>query len=518
MIHKTLKGLYTQLEGARWEYFFQGHKSSVLTIPSILPFDGQDRAHLPQNFQSIGARGVNNISSRLALTLFPPTLPFMRLEISPADRAELATDEEILSEIQKSLLSIEEQAVSEFDTDGWRPVVSSAMRLLVCTGNALIYDRGGKDSRPAVFDMRSYVVDRDPEGNLLTVVLRQQIGVTAARTALGHMADAPGVQGHLTLGSGFNTTTEPTIELFTGARRTDEGRFEYWQEVAGVEVPDSRTIKHAKDLPLLPLRFEPIECASWGRGYVEDYHGDLLSLEYLSRALVEGAAALAKIIWLIRPGSSTKAQTIAKAPNGAIRQGDPDDVGALQANKSQDMSIALNMSDRLAQRLSSNFLLSSSIQRNGERVTAEEIRLMAQELQDALGSVYASLADNVQRPIVEYLYGRMERRGILENVPNSVKPVVASGLEGISRNHKVGRIQEFISTLNQLVGPEQVSTILKVEEIAADLAAGLNLNVDRYILSEEEIAQNRLQQQQQAAVEAVGAPLINAASQQQAPQ
>ena len=47
------------------------------------------RTELPQNFQSIGARGVNNLSSKLMLSLFPPTLPFMRLELSPDAKAAL---------------------------------------------------------------------------------------------------------------------------------------------------------------------------------------------------------------------------------------------------------------------------------------------------------------------------------------------------------------------------------------------------------------------------------------------
>lgn len=515
MKHKTLAGLYRELEMVRWQFFFQGHKSSVLTIPSILPMDGQDRTNLPHNFQSIGARGVNNMSSRLALALFPPTQPFMRLEISPADRAGLAGNTAVLTEVQNSLLAIEEQAVSEFDTEGWRPVMASAMRLLVCTGNALVYDRATPDARPSVHDMRSYVVDRDPEGNVLTVILRQQIGVSAAQTALKAVAQTEAFEKMVAVNSGVSSTHEPTIELFTGARRTDEGRYEYWQEIAGMEVPDSRTVKHAKDLPLLPLRFEPIEGTGYGRGYVEDYHGDLLALEHLSRALVEGATALAKIVWLIKPGSSTKAQTLAKAANGSIHQGNGEDVSTLQADKASDLSIALAMVDRISQRLSSNFLLTSSIQRNGERVTAEEIRLLAQELEDALGSVYSSLADNVQRPLVDYLYNRMQRRGRLEGVPSTVRPVVASGLENISRNHKVARIQEFLGTLNQLFGPDQIATIVKVEEVAADLAAGLNLDVTRYILSEEEIAQNRLEQQQQQAVEALGPQVVKQMGSQQ---
>ena len=50
---------------------------------------------------------------------------------------------------------------------------------------------------------------------------------------------------------------------------------------------------------------------------VEEFLGDLRSLEALSQALIEGSAAAAKVVFLVNPAASTKPATIAKAGNGA---------------------------------------------------------------------------------------------------------------------------------------------------------------------------------------------------------
>ena len=47
--------------------------------------------------------------------------------------------------------------------------------------------------------------------------------------------------------------------------------------------------------------------------------------------------------------------------------------------------------------------------RSAERVTAEEVRYMAQELETALGGVYSILSQEFQYPFVNLLLGRMEQ-------------------------------------------------------------------------------------------------------------
>ena len=78
---------YTSLEGQRWSFLDRGRTSAELTIPYVLPPEGHGSAtkyYTP--YQGIGARGVNNLASKLLIALLPPNAPFFRLVI---DRYEL---------------------------------------------------------------------------------------------------------------------------------------------------------------------------------------------------------------------------------------------------------------------------------------------------------------------------------------------------------------------------------------------------------------------------------------------
>jgi len=519
-MQKSLQSQYRLLEQARWEFIETGHACSVLTIPSVQPRENMSRTELPQNFQSIGARGVNNLSSKLMLSLFPPTLPFMRLELSPDAKAALVEESgeeasRVISEIEASLHLLEQQALSEFDTEGWRPALSEAMRLLVVTGNALIYDRPGGKS-PVTADLRHFVVERDPDNRLRTVILRQGIGREDAEQRLGHELSKEQLAAtsyDVAIEGGVN---KDVLDLYTGARRLPNGKFEFFQEIAGEPVAGTLREVKQEDLPLMPLQFCPIYGYSYGRGFVEDVQGDLLVLEQISRALAEAALVMSKVIFLTRPGSATKPAAIAKAPNGSVRVGDPEDIGAVQANKGQDLMVAYQKQNDIAMSLSKAFLLNSSVQRAGERVTSEEVRFVAQELEDALGNTYAALAQTVQRPIVQYLFNRIKRT--IPGIPPEVQPVIATGLEAISRNHQAVRIQQFLGALQASVPPEQLVDFIRFDAVAADMATALNLPKDQYIRTPEELAQIMAQRQQQAAVEALGPEMLRQGAQQQQPE
>ena len=81
------------------------------------------------------------------------------------------------------------------------------------------------------------------------------------------------------------------------------------------------------------------------------------SLEALSQALVEGAAAASKVIFLVSPSSTTKPKTIADAGNGAIVQGRPEDVAVIQVGKTADFSTAAQMTQTLERRIGSKKFL-----------------------------------------------------------------------------------------------------------------------------------------------------------------
>lgn len=513
-MNHNLRSLYNQLVAPRHEWVERGVRSAVLTIPSIFPREGQHRHRLPQNYQSIGARGVNNLTSKLNLTLFPPTDPFMRLNIPEAERASIVSQYgegdggTILQEADQSLRAIEANALSRFDQAGWRPAVAEAMRLLVVTGNALIYDRPG--GRPATYNLHNYVVSRDADGTLELVILKQKMTKVSAIAQLGEEAVAT-IDRMRREDDDYDAYSEE-YEVYTGALREDGDNFKFWEEVEGIPV-GAPTDVPLRRLPLLPLRFQEEPTCSYGRGFIEDYDGHLLNLEKVSRSLSEGAQSMAKTIWLVKPNSMTKPQVLAKANNLAILSGDPGDVGTIRADKGADLGFALNYRNTLTMELQGAFLLNSSIQRSGERVTAEEIRLMAQELEDGLGGVYTSLADTVQAPIVFYLFEKMKSMGDIE-LPKEIVPVIATGLEAISRNHRASRIHQMFLTAQQIAGPQQVGEVTNVRGVMLDLCTAMNLDADRYILSEQEIQERQQQLMQQQLGEQAAGPMIQAALQQ----
>ena len=101
--------------------------------------------------------------------------------------------------------------------------------------------------------------------------------------------------------------------------------------------------------------------------------------------MVEGSLISAKAMFLVNPNGVTRADSLARAENGAIVAGNAADVEALQVGKAADMSVALQTIQLLERRISFTFLMNESVQRDAERVTAEEIRLMAEQLESGSG-------------------------------------------------------------------------------------------------------------------------------------
>ena len=81
---------------------------------------------------------------------------------------------------------------------------------------------------------------------------------------------------------------------------------------------------------------------------------------------------------------------------------------ALQTQKYNDLAVSKNYMDNIEQRLSFVFLISSAVQRNAERVTAEEVRMVARELEDTLGGVlcdsYARITTTSDTPTLSKTY------------------------------------------------------------------------------------------------------------------
>ena len=157
------------------------------------------------------------------------------------------------------------------------------------------------------------------------------------------------------------------------------------------------------------------------------------------------------------------------------------------------------------------FLMNTSIQRQGERVTAEEIRYMAQELEDVLGGVYSILSQEFQLPLVNRLMDRMEKAGRLPKLPKKiVKPTIVTGLEALGRGHDLNKLDSFISGASQLLG-DQFATYVNMSDYLKRRATSLGIDVEGLVRTEEEIQMEQQQMAQQAMAQQIAPNVANAA-------
>lgn len=488
---------YQRLETDRQAFLDRARSCAKLTIPSLITDEGHTQQEtLATPFQGLGARGVNNLASKLLLALLPPNASFFRLTLDEFKMAMLAQMPQQMGEIEESLSRIEQAVMNEVERSGMRVKVFEAIKHLIATGNALLYL--DKDTKLRVFHLDQYVVRRDPMGNVLCIITKECIAEDALPEDVREVLELEERES-----PGYDNP-DKTYDLYTKIY-LEEGKYEVYQEVKGIKIPGSYGTFKPEELPWIVLRWSHIADEDYGRGHVEEYLGDLISLEGLTQAIVEGSAAAARLLFLVAPNGTTRIKDCALAPNGGFISGSAADVTVLQAQKQADLNIASQVSQSIEQRLGYAFLMNSSIQRNAERVTAEEIRYMAQELESALGGVYSVLAAEFQLPLVRLVMKRMTKAQKLPKLNDGVvSPVVITGVEALGRGHDLQKLDIFVQGAAASLGPQALAQYINVGDYFSRRAAALGINPKGLIKSQEEMQQEMQQAQMMQMAQQLG--------------
>ena len=499
----TLAGRYDQLKTTRDPFLQRGRDCSKVTIPSICPDSNQgDHGKLKTPWQSTGARGIAHLSHKLLITLLPPNTPFFKLEI---DSLALQIEEqgpEIKTELDTALVKVEQACMTSLETMSARASLNQAFRQLLVTGNVLLYVL---PDGIRVIHLQDYCVVRDPMGHVTEILIEEEVYPEALPDGF-----LPDQKEEETL-----EATKKSMKIHTCVKLED-GMATWYQECKGKEIPDTYGRCPENASPWIVLRYEKLDSEDYGRSHTEQYYGDLTALESLYQAVIEAAAAASKILFLCNPNGTTRPKTLSSAANGAIVQGNAQDVSVVQANKQADLQIANSTIDRIEGRLQFAFLLNSAIQRPGERVTAEEIRYMAQELEASIGGFYSILTQELQLPLVRRLIYMLQKKGKLPEFPNSqetgeplVLPKAVTGLEGIGRGDDMNKLTEFLTLTQQVLGPEIAQQYVNYEEALRRLAASASIDTTNLVKTSEQLqqeaaaaqAQQQQDQQQQQMME-----------------
>ena len=482
----SVKTRYSQLETLRQHYLDRARDSAEFTIPSLIPRDGYNNTteyHTP--YQGIGARGTNNLSSKLLLALLPPNTPFFRLAIDEFTLAEIGGGA-AKGEVEAAMSSIERVVMNEMEVNNFRTALYEALRHLIVAGNLLLYVT--PDLQMKVYHISRYVIKRDFIGNVVEIITKDTVSPSSAPLVVQQMMEGENKSNY-----------ENNIDIFTYVRK-DESDGKGWvvhQEVFGKEIPNSQGTYPMDKSPFIPLRYTSIGGEDWGRGFIEEYIGDLRSLEALYRSVVEGSAAASKVLFLVKPNGITLLKTLSESHNGAIREGNAEDVSTLQMNKGADFNIAFQTMRMIQDRLQFAFMLNASVQRDAERVTAREIEFVSKELDDSLGGLYSLLSQELQLPLINRLMFQMEKAGRLPKLPkDQVRPKIVTGLEALGRSTDLQRLNTFIQQIAPF-GESGLGT-LNIGEYIKRIGSSLGVDMNGLIKSDEQLAQEAQLAQEQA--------------------
>jgi hypothetical protein len=500
---KTASALYSELELQRNQFLDRARESSELTIPTLVPPSGHGpSSEYATPYQGIGARGVNNLASKLLLALLPPNQPFFKFVVDEFKFKQMQGDKGLKAEIEKALSGIERAVMSEIETSAVRVTAYEALRHLIVSGNCLLYIPATGGIR--VFRLENYVVKRDSFGNILHIVTRERISPSALPEKARMMVNK-------------GDSNEPNVDLFTCIHRQADKWYVY-QSIKDKIVPDSEGEYPIDKLPWMPLRFIRMDGEDYGRGFVEEYIGDLRSLEALTEAIVQASSASAKVVFLVRPNGVTNKKLLAEARNGAIITGDRQDVSCLQVEKQADLRITQSVMEAISLRLGYAFLLNASAVRNAERVTAEEIRYLSNEIETALGGAYSVLSQEFQLPLVSRIMDRMQRQNRLPKIDNKlIRPVVVTGVDALGRASDLTKLDLFIQGIAQTLGPQAVPQFVNIENYLARRATSLGIDTEGLIRNQEEVkaenAEAMQQQQRMSLAEKLGPQAISSMGQ-----
>ena len=506
---------YNQLVTDRRQFLDKAVDCSKLTLPYLIQDDTSSRpTHETLNipWQSVGSKCVVGLAAKLMLAILPPQGTFFKLQVRE-DKLGEDLPPEARSELDLSLSKMERMVMDYIAASNDRVVIHQALKHLIVGGNALLFM--GKDGIKN-YPLNRYVVNRDGNGNVLEIVTKELI----SRDVIGF--EIPESQPN----TGIDETQgghNDDVEVYTYVK-LDNGRWIWHQEVEDKIIPGTRSTAPKNASPWLPLTFNSVDGEQYGRGRVEEFLGDLKSLEGLSQALVEGAAAASKVIFLVSPSSTTKPSVIAKAGNGAIVQGRAEDVQVVQVGKTADFSTAANMAQTIERRLLEAFLVMNV--RNAERVTAEEVRLTQLELEQQLGGIFSLLTTSFLIPYLDRTLLVLQRSNELPKLPKDViRPAIVAGVNALGRGQDREALTMFMGTIAQTVGPEALMKFINPLEAIKRLAAAQGIDVLNLVKTPEEMEidkEEKMQNQQnQTLLEQAGqfanSPMADPSKQPQPP-
>jgi head-to-tail connecting protein len=470
---------WARLEGIKTPFLRRCERYAELTIPKLILKNGHNHLSTEQttDYQSLGAAAVNHLNNRILLSLFRPGDPFFRLDPGKVTQKKLRAMQLNKEDLAQMLAAQELEAVAVLDKRAIRPKLYQCGRHLIVTGNVLL-ELEKEDAR--VYSLKNFCVKRTAKGAVHTIAICEQLMFDELE---------PDVQA-LIPGKNANTL----VKLYRIICLQPNGSYAMTQAVDEVVLPEKFGGKWpANKLPYHVLTWDLADEADYATGLVEEHLGDFEALSALSESLLDGSILTTEMRWLVNPGGMTSVEDMRKSRNGDAISGQEGDVGAVHGGNPQAIEMAMKVVELYSARIARAFLLQSAMVRDAERVTAEEIRAIALELETAFGGVYSQLGINWQGPVAHWCLAAidMDARG------TDMEVTVLTGLEALTRNSQLEKLRAALGDLAMLEQlPPGLLQRIEYAAITKFVGAGRGIDLTPFIKDEAKVRAEQKQAMQ----------------------
>ena len=517
----TAEDFYEEGRKERTGVISIARRIAALTIPSVFPPEDYDNNNdtLEITNQSVNAFLVNGLANALMLQALPINLPICKFS---ADETLLQEDiqkePELWSQTEYALSRREEVHRKRLQKTKARSAYVRSMRLLLVSGNCLCV--WTKINKPLVYNMHHYVTLRDSAGTALVTVMKDSVSMAVAdpdikEAVIAHRA----AKKEPTPENGWDDKV--TIYHVQVLDRNSKGEEEwvYWQELeGGQEIADTRFYSPVDVPPMYPAQMIEETGSSWGLPYCHDYEGDLKSMEEYGASLKDGAAMMSWFLAMVDPTGQTNINVVKRAKNLDVISGRAQDISFPQVPKSGEFSAVSGEEAKVARRLGMAFASEVSIQRSGERVTAEEWKQMAAALDKAMGGLYSELSQSFQRWFVlRFIHLHMQENKKITPLPKNLVSIdVVTGLDGIGMSSDYENLVGLMKDAAELITPQGVEESVNKDDLLRRLAAYRAVKSDGLVKDPQQKAAEKqqaiAQQQQQTLLEKGAAPVAKASA------
>ena len=177
------------------------------------------------------------------MALLPASGNFFRL--IPHEDVTKQLDQDSLEQLDKDLSKLEKGINTLIDTQALRVSLFEALKLLIITGNVMLYKVKGGGMK--VFNPYEYAVSRDYVGNVVEICIKEVLSKKVLPTAVRDIVSKCQEDDN-------EAKEQEDVAIYTNIIRVKENKYVVYQEVTDTIIPGSMVTYTQDALPYLPLR------------------------------------------------------------------------------------------------------------------------------------------------------------------------------------------------------------------------------------------------------------------------